>query len=75
MLDSLLKPAQSAANAVRIFERQCGARFPVVMTFELIESAQERRRAVRAPHLVALVRAGARFERGGLIDRDRVTAA
>jgi transposase-like protein len=44
-------------------------------TFKLIESAQERWRAVNAPHLVALVRAGARFERGVLIERDQDTAA
>jgi putative transposase len=35
----------------------------------LIESAQDRWRAVNAPHLVALVRAGARFERGVLVER------
>jgi len=34
------------------------------MAFKLIESAQTRWRAVNAPHLVALVRAGARFEKG-----------
>jgi putative transposase len=34
------------------------------MAFKLIESAQARWRAVNAPHLVALVRAGARFEKG-----------
>lgn len=39
------------------------------MTFKLIESAQARRRAVNAPRLVALVRAGARFERGVLVER------
>lgn len=32
-------------------------------------SAQQRWRAVNAPHLVALVRAGARFERGLLVER------
>jgi hypothetical protein len=32
------------------------------MAFKLIESAQARWPAVNAPHLVALVRAGARFE-------------
>ena len=32
-------------------------------------------RAVNAPHLVALVRAGARFERGKLIERARQDAA
>ena len=32
------------------------------MAFKLIEAAQERWRAVNGPHLVALVRARARFE-------------
>ncbi|MFE6758233.1 hypothetical protein ACFVDQ_32380 [Streptomyces sp. NPDC057684] len=36
---------------------------------QLVESAQARWRAVSAPHLVALVRAGARFERGHLVER------
>jgi hypothetical protein len=39
------------------------------MAFKLIESAQQRRRAVNAPHLVALVRGGARFEKGLLVER------
>jgi transposase-like protein len=41
----------------------------VAMAFKLIESAQTRWRAVNAPHLVALVRAGARFENGQLVER------
>jgi transposase-like protein len=41
----------------------------LAMAFKLIEAAQARWRAVNAPHLVALVRAGARFERGQLIAR------
>ncbi len=41
----------------------------VAMAFKLIESAQHRWRAVNAPHLVALVRAGARFEKGKLVER------
>jgi putative transposase len=41
----------------------------VAMAFKLIEAAQARWRAVNAPHLVALVRAGARFEKGKLIER------
>jgi hypothetical protein len=49
------------------------------MAFKLIESAQDRWRAVNAPHLVALVRAGARFEHGKIIEREaldnRVEAA
>jgi hypothetical protein len=41
----------------------------VAMAFKLIESAQTRWRAVNAPHLVALVRAGAVFRNGKLIER------
>src|SRR5207245_1677661 len=41
----------------------------VAMAFKLIESAQTRWRAVNAPHLVALVRAGALFKNGKLIER------
>ena len=41
----------------------------LAMAFKLIESAQDRWRAVNAPHLVALVRAGARFEAGKLVER------
>jgi transposase-like protein len=41
----------------------------LAMAFKLIESAQSRWRAVNAPHLVALVRAGARFEAGKLVER------
>jgi transposase-like protein len=41
----------------------------LAMAFKLIESAQSRWRAVNAPHFVALVRAGARFEAGKLVER------
>jgi putative transposase len=41
----------------------------LAMAFKLQVSAQERWRAVNGPHLVALVRAGARFEAGKLIER------
>ena len=41
----------------------------LAMTYKLIEAAQARWRAVNAPHLVALVRAGARFEAGKLVER------
>lgn len=46
----------------------------VAMAFELIEAAQARWRAVNAPHLVALVRAGARFEKGLLVERPDETS-
>jgi hypothetical protein len=37
----------------------------LAMAFRLIEAAQDRWRAVNGPQLVALVRAGARFDKGG----------
>ena len=46
----------------------------LAMAFKLIESAQDRWRAVNGPHLVALVRAGARFERGVLVERQEAAA-
>jgi len=42
----------------------------IAMAYKLIEAAQARWRAVNAPQLVALVRAGARFERGQLGERE-----
>ena len=39
------------------------------MAFKLIQAAQDRWRAVNGPHLVALVRAGARFVNGKLVER------
>ena len=41
----------------------------LAMAFKLIESAQDRWRAVNSPHLVALVRAGAKFNKGVMIER------
>ena len=41
----------------------------LAMAFKLIEAAQDRWRAVNAPHLVALVRAGATFRKGQLVER------
>jgi transposase-like protein len=42
----------------------------IAMAFKLIQAAQERWRLVNGPHLVALVRAGAKFENGQLVERD-----
>jgi hypothetical protein len=39
------------------------------MAFKLLESAQDRWRAVNGSHLVALVRAGARFDKGVIVER------
>ena len=41
----------------------------VAMAFKLIDAAQTRWRMVNAPHLVALVRAGAVFVNGALVER------
>ena len=41
----------------------------LAMAFKLIEAAHARWRAVNAPHLVALVRAGAAFKNGKLVER------
>ncbi|MCA1695267.1 MAG: IS256 family transposase [Actinobacteria bacterium] len=41
----------------------------LAMAFKLIKAAQDRWRAVNAPHLVTLVRAGAIFEAGKLVER------
>jgi putative transposase len=41
----------------------------LAMAFKLIETAESRWRSVNAPHLVALVRAGAKFDKGVMIER------
>jgi transposase-like protein len=41
----------------------------LAMAFKLIQSAQDHWRMVNAPHLVALVRAGATFMNGKLVER------
>ena len=41
----------------------------IAMAYKLIDAAQARWRAVNAPHLVALVRAGAVFHKGKLLER------
>ena len=40
------------------------------MAYKLLDAAEERWRRVDGPELVALVRAGARFTDGQLIERD-----
>ncbi|MEU1487172.1 hypothetical protein [Streptomyces sp. NPDC005752] len=42
---------------------------------KLAESAQARRRAITSPHLVALIRNGARLKNGDLVARPEVTTA
>jgi putative transposase len=43
----------------------------LAMVFKLLEAAEQRWRAVNGPHLVALVRAGVRFEKGRLVERPK----
>jgi hypothetical protein len=47
----------------------------LAMAFKLLEAAQDRWRAVNAPHLVALIRAGAVFVNGRLVERPTDTVA
>lgn len=66
-------PIESTFATVRLRQRVTkgpGSRAAgIAMAFKLIESAQARWRAVNAPHLVALVRAGATFAKGRLVER------
>ncbi|MEV6576498.1 IS256 family transposase [Streptomyces sp. NPDC051577] len=72
-------PIESTFSTVKLRTKATrGAGSPaaaLTMVFKLVESAQARWRAVTAPHLVALVRAGARFENGHLVERDESLAA
>ena len=72
-------PIESTFATVRLRTKVTrGAGSPaaaLAMVFKLVESAQARWRAVNAPHLVALVRAGARFERGHLVERPEAVVA
>jgi len=43
----------------------------LAMAFKLIEAAERRWRSVNAPQLVALVRAGAKFEKGVMVERPK----
>lgn len=46
----------------------------LAMVFKLVEPAQARWRAITGAHLVSLVRAGARFENGVLVERPKTPA-
>jgi putative transposase len=88
-LDALPKSAQPAAKraiqeiynaedkeyAARVTKGAGSRAAALAMVFKLIESAQARWRAVNAPHQVARVRVGARFERGRLVERPEGRAA
>jgi transposase-like protein len=46
----------------------------LAMVFKLVESAQTRWRAITGAHLVPLVRAGAHFKNGVLVERSEMAA-
>jgi putative transposase len=66
-------PIESTFATVRLRQRVTkgpGSRAAgIAMAYKLIDAAQTRWRAVNAPHLVALVRAGAVFHKGKLLER------
>jgi putative transposase len=66
-------PIESTFSTVRLRTRVTkgpGSKAPgLAMAFKLLEAAQDRWRAVNGPHLVALVRAGARFDKGVMVER------
>jgi transposase-like protein len=72
-------PIESTFSSVKLRTKVTrGAGSPaaaLAMVFKLVESAQERWRAVTGAHLVALVRAGAEFKNGELIERPQAHAA
>jgi putative transposase len=72
-------PIESTFSTVKLRTKVTrGAGSPaaaLAMVFKLVESAQARWRAIRGAHLVALVRAGAKFENGVLAERSEATAA
>jgi hypothetical protein len=71
-------PIESTFSTVKLRTKVTrGAGSPaaaLAMVFKLVESAQARWRAITGAHLVPLVRAGAKFESGVLVERGTVAA-
>lgn len=71
-------PIESTFSTVKLRTKVTrGADSPaaaLVMVFKLVESAQARWRAITEAHLVPLVRTGAQFESGILVERSRGAA-
>ncbi|MFC7264651.1 IS256 family transposase [Streptomyces lutosisoli] len=71
-------PIESTFSTVKLRTKVTrGAGSPaaaLAMVFKLVESAQARWRAITGAHLVPLVRAGARFKNGVLVEREGAAA-
>jgi transposase-like protein len=71
-------PIESTFSTVKLRTKVTrGAGSPaaaLAMVFKLAESAQARWRAITGAHLVPLVRAGARFKNGILVEREEAAA-
>ncbi|MFJ1709896.1 transposase, partial [Kitasatospora sp. NPDC088346] len=71
-------PIESTFSTVKLRTKVTrGAGSPaaaLAMVFKIVESAQARWRAITGAHLVPLVRAGAHFENGVLVERSEVAA-
>ncbi|MFB9579895.1 IS256 family transposase, partial [Streptomyces yanii] len=71
-------PIESTFSTVKLRTKVTrGAGSPaaaLAMVFKLVESAQDRWRAITGAHLVAQVRSGARFENGILVERQEQAA-
>jgi transposase-like protein len=71
-------PIESTFSTVKLRTKVTrGAGSPaaaLAMVFKLVESAQTRWRAITGAHLAALVRAGAKFENGVLVERQEQAA-
>ena len=71
-IESTFAPVRARTNITKgPGSRQAG----MAMVFKLLEAAEGRWRKVNAPHLVALVRAGAKFVNGKLVERSKGKAA
>lgn len=71
LIDEIVRDGVRRMLAVALGAEAVG----LAMAVKLIEAAQHRWRAVNAPQLIALVRAGARFEYGKLVERPAKVAA
>ncbi|SDN41152.1 Transposase, Mutator family [Actinacidiphila guanduensis] len=70
-IESTFSPVELRAKVTRGAGSSAAA---LALVFKLVDSAQARWRAITGAHLVSLVRAGARFENGVLVEREEQAA-